>query len=337
MSASIVDDNGVCVRVPDFTAGGSWQGDGTERARWCCQQLEEGKVLCLEGLPFELPDEDRRFLLALKPGDSRLHKNISYRPGPDVLRGFSGEAEVRMHEVMRRYSAEVLAFLKELLAPYAPHWVLDYASFRPQAEQSRNLPTRKRNDLLHVDAFPNRPTRGGRILRCFTNINATEPRVWQTTDGFGLLAERYAAQAGLARIAGSQDSAVRAWARSAGQRLGLQPKGQSGYDRFMLRFHDCLKENQEFQRSCRKIELRFAPGNTWICFTDAVPHAVTYGQYALEQTVIVPLRAMLAPDKSPLRVLENLVGKPLVDGGSEFANPPAVTRAQPRTSIEASS
>jgi hypothetical protein len=42
-----------------------------------------------------------------------------------------------------------------------------------------------------------------------------------------------------------------------------------------------------------------------------VPHAVLSGQYALEQTFIIPLTSLVTPDKAPLRVLEKLAGKPL--------------------------
>ncbi len=50
---------------------------------------------------------------------------------------------------------------------------------------------------------------------------------------------------------------------------------------------------------------------SWLVFTDGVPHAVLSGQSALEQTFIVPMPALLAPDKAPLRVLESLCGRPL--------------------------
>jgi hypothetical protein len=35
------------------------------------------------------------------------------------------------------------------------------------------------------------------------------------------------------------------------------------------------------------------------------------GQYALEQTFIIPLQAMVAPQKAPIRVLEKIAGMPL--------------------------
>jgi hypothetical protein len=302
--------------VRDYRAGKGWEdpGQAEARARWCCEQLEEGRLLFFERLPFEFPEEDRSFLVSQPWGDSRFHKNISYRPEQDVLRGFAGReaaAAERMLGVMRRYSGQAVQFLRGLLRPYAAGWSLDYASFRPEAEQDRKLPLRKRNDLLHVDAFPSRPTRGGRILRCFTNINPKEARIWHTTEPFAELARRYAQDAGLANIAARRGSGLEGRLRALGKALGLGTKTQSPYDKFMLRFHDYLKENALFQQDCPKIRLAFPPGSTWIGFTDSVAHAVLSGQYAVEQTLIVPVAALVSPEKSPLRVLEKLAGRPL--------------------------
>src|SRR5689334_24226328 len=107
---------------------------------------------------------------------------------------------------MRRYSVEVTQFTKNLLSPYAEKLKLDFASFRPLEEEGRDLPLKKRNDLLHVDAFPTRPTRGGRILRVFTNINPAEPRRWLTGEPFHTIAPRFADQAGLREFAYSANS-----------------------------------------------------------------------------------------------------------------------------------
>jgi len=38
------------------------------------------------------------------------------------------------------------------------------------------MPLHRRNDLLHTDAFPTRPTRGRRILRLFHNIHPSRMR-----------------------------------------------------------------------------------------------------------------------------------------------------------------
>ena len=51
-------------------------------------------------------------------------------------------------------------------------------------------------------------------------------------------------------------------------------------------------------------------GSTWIAFTDQVSHAMA-GQYQLEQTFLVP-GPMLDEQRSPLRILERLMGRPLV-------------------------
>src|SRR6476659_9974702 len=149
-----------------------------QQAPWHCDQLERGKVLFFSHVPFVLPDADREFLLSQKQTGSRFHKNISYRPTKDLLKGVDDNSPdlERMNAIMRDFSASVTKFVSQFLAPYAGKMKLDFASFRPLEEQGRDLPLHKRNDLLHVDAFPTRPTRGGRILRVFTNINPAEPR-----------------------------------------------------------------------------------------------------------------------------------------------------------------
>jgi hypothetical protein len=52
----------------------------------------------------------------------------------------------------------------------------------------------------------------------------------------------------------------------------------------------------------------FPPGASWITFTDQVAHKALSGQYALEQTCIVPFGAMLQPEHAPLTVLERIAG-----------------------------
>ncbi len=132
----------VLVRINDFQFPPGWgsPGDAAARARQCCEHLEDGRILCFDGVPFVFSKEDREFLLLQKQSGSRLHKNVSYRPKQDVLRGTAGDrVEVaRLQEVMRRYSRQVTDFIGRLLAPYAEHFQLDYASFRPEQEQGRD-------------------------------------------------------------------------------------------------------------------------------------------------------------------------------------------------------
>lgn len=297
--------------VQDFGLPAGWINPSQKdtRAMAYCEQLEAGRILFFQNLPFAFPVEDRDFLLGQKWSEQRLHKNVSYRPVEDVLRGFSENTD-RVQAILRNYSARVSDFLKNFLVPYAGKWVLDFASFRPFEEEGRELPLHKRNDLLHVDAFPSRPTRGGRILRVFTNLNPNQPRVWQTTKDFSWLALHYASTAGLERIASSGSGLGRIRQRM-GRWLGLRQR-RTPYDRFMLRFHDYLKENADFQATCPKIRLEFPPLSTWLVLTDGVAHAVLSGQYALEQTVLIPQDALVAPQHAPYRILERLASRSLI-------------------------
>src|SRR5579872_414777 len=301
--------------VEDYKSSGGWSGPGQheQRARAYCDLLERGQILFFREPPFELSAADREFLLGQEWAEMRLHKNISYRPGEDLLKGVKGNAETvsKVHEIMRRYSSNVIGFLKQFLAPYAGKWIIDFASFRPFEEERRGLPLHKRNDLLHVDAFPSRPTRGGRILRVFTNLNRDKPRVWNTCDDFAGIAREHAEKAGLRRIA-EQDGFIQRTVQNLGHAIGIRGMGRTPYDMFMLRFHDYLKENVEFQERAPKSRVDFPPLSTWLVYTDGVAHAAMSGRYALEQTLLIPADALVSLDYAPFRVLESIAGCPLV-------------------------
>jgi hypothetical protein len=296
-------------KIDDYVSTGWSAGDFLWRARHYCSELEKGQILFFPSPPFALPQEDIDFLVSLKPADSRLHKNISYRPEQDLLRGFADTAnEPRVHDIMQRYAAAVRSFVSLFLVPYAGKFQTDYASFRPLEEEGRDLPLHKRNDLLHVDAFPSRPTRGGRILRIFTNVNPSTDRVWVVGERFPELASRFAEPAGLKKFA-QASGAMRGWKRGLGT-LGLPVADRAPYDKFMLHFHDWLKENTAFQNAKDgKERIDFPPMSTWLVYTDCVPHAALSGQFAMEQTFIIPVDALVAPEVSPLRVLEKMSGK----------------------------
>jgi len=287
------------------------------RRRWYAERLEEGHILLIEPAPFALPDAAERSALAgVRQASSGYHKNISYRPGEDRVKGIAGSGPDTplVHRALRQYSSNAIRLLTELFPFYAAEWKLDFASFRPIEERGRQLSLRARNDLLHIDAFPTRPTNGSRILRVFTNVNETASRFWITTDTFDVLAPRLAMEAGLGDIAVQARSPWRRLGNGLagfGRRLGIAREPRSPYDRFMLGFHHFLKANTAFQTSCPKHRWEFPPGATWIVLTDMVPHAVESGQFALEQTVIVPRGALVRPDVAPITVLEHLCGRPL--------------------------
>ncbi|MGB7353867.1 MAG: Kdo hydroxylase family protein [Acidobacteriaceae bacterium] len=282
-----------------------------QEARAWCAQLESGDILYFPQTPVPLTPDDASFLLGQQQTDSSLHKNIAYKPKVDCLSGVdtktaSPAAVEHLQAIMRRYSASVVRFLSGFLSPYQAHWNLDYASFRPQEEQGRDLPLRRRNDLLHTDAFPTRPTHGARILRFFNNIHPARTRDWVVSDPFAETVRQFVP----GQIAPGPESALARLGKSAGRTLGLSAAipslKRSPYDEFMMRFHNFLKENSRWQAECPRYPFQFPPGSSWMVYTDTVPHAVLAGQYALEQTFLVPIEAMVRPEISPLRVLEEL-------------------------------
>lgn len=275
--------------------------------------LERGNILYFPQTPFTFSTEERDELRSSELSSSRHHKNIAYRPASGKVTGFDAGAvrdPERLRAVMRAYSERALAFLASFLPRYAPGWRVDFASFRPLEEEGRDLPTKKRNDLLHVDSFPTRPTGGDLILRFFSNINAEKPRVWLTSDPFESVAKRYAADAGLERIASERGgSLVNRMLRGIG--LPVPPE-RSPYDRFMLGFHDYLKFNADYQSNTPKYRFEFPPDSSWMVFTDVVPHAVLSGQYALEQTLMIRRESLLKREHAPVEILESICQRPLV-------------------------
>jgi 3-deoxy-D-manno-octulosonic acid hydroxylase-like protein len=273
------------------------------------QELERGNILFFPRMPFPLSEKDKEFLLGQKQTDAGYHKNIAYRPEQDRLTGtgkMPAREAARLKGILKAYSEWATQYLGELIPEYAGRWTRDFASYRPIEEKGRPARLTARNDLAHVDAFPTRPTHGDRILRVFTNINPSKGRVWITSETFEGLAERFARQVGIPKAAGG----ARVFGKMA-RALGIRQWARSPYDAFMLRFHDFLKENGEFQRNCIKQQWEFPPGSCWICYTDMVSHAVLSGQFALEQTFLISRNAMALPEKSPIRILERICGHPL--------------------------
>src|SRR5271170_2818390 len=95
------------------------------------QGLEAGDILYFPISPPLLPDKDRAFLVTQKQVDASYHKNISYRPLEDRLKGVAQDDSVqraRVHEIMRQYSKNAIAFMGSFLKRYASNWKIDFAS-----------------------------------------------------------------------------------------------------------------------------------------------------------------------------------------------------------------
>jgi 3-deoxy-D-manno-octulosonic acid hydroxylase-like protein len=288
--------------------------ENPSRLRSYCAQLEAGDILFFPETPILIPSGDLAFLLGHQQVGGAYHKNIAYRPLENRITGFGAMDSTisdRLRGIMQRYSKDVIGFLQKFLGPYQAHWKVDYASYRPEEEQGRDLALRKRNDLLHTDAFPTRPTHGDRILRFFNNINPQKTRNWITTETFDVLIDKMRVGklngGSSVPLPSSMDvSPVKRALASLGFGALAPSLKRSPYDEFMMRFHNYLKENSSFQQNCPKQRWEFPAGSSWMVYTDMVSHAVLSGQFALEQTLIVSHQAMVAPEKSPHGILSRL-------------------------------
>lgn len=145
------------------------------------ERLERGELAHFPACPFLLPEGDDRIFLCGQHLSSSIHKNISFAPTTGKVTGFSDpKASGRLKNILTGFSASATGWLADVLPRYAHAWRLDRVSFRPEEEATRRLRFKARNDLLHVDAFPSRPTQGYRILRLYVNLHPTDPRVWAT-------------------------------------------------------------------------------------------------------------------------------------------------------------
>ena len=271
------------------------------------ERLERGAIVPFEPCPCALPTGDDLAFLLQQQLKSSIHKNISFNPENHTVTGFayqSAQQAERLSNLMRDFSQAACAWLANLLPRFAQAWQPDRASLRPEEEATRKLRLTARNDLLHFDAFPSRPTRGHRILRLYVNINPTDDRVWMTSDTFEKVLEKYGETVGL------PTPGTNTWVYRLGQGLvGLfQPTSQerTEYDDFMLRLHHFLKTNNDFQEHATRRLWHFKPGTAWLLFSDTISHAELRGQYALEHSFFVAPETLALPEESPPVLLERM-------------------------------
>jgi hypothetical protein len=262
--------------------------------------LEGGGVVVLPRVTFAMTERERRFL-SPQWSDGRA-KNVSLDGGR--LKGASGAPDdlAELAAMVSRFAADAATLVTALFPRYAPYVKRARTSFRPQPAVGRNVSWRKDDSRLHVDAFPSRPNHGERILRVFSNLNPTEPRVWRVGESFETMARTL-----LPRIKAPLPGSAAVLAA-----LHVTRGRRSAYDHFMLNLHDRAKEDMEYQRTCAQQVVPMAPGTTWLCFSDQVMHAAVSGQYMLEQTIHLPVSALYDAQRAPLAILERLTGRALV-------------------------
>jgi len=267
-------------------------------------ELEQGKVLFLPELAFTLSEQEMPLLDPTLVDPKR--KNISYQPLSGKLTGVAvAERRQQVQQLLERYYQSCRQLIAGLLPEYqeALHHPTGSLRLHPVSAWRATSSWRKDDSRLHVDAFPSRPNYGERILRIFTNINPHgEHRQWRVGEPFPELAQRFMPR--LARY-----SAFSSWLQ---HRVRITKTRRSHYDHLMLQLHDAMKADGDYQQQGPQLALAFPPGSSWICFSDQTPHAAMGGQFMLEQTFLLPVNKMQDPQRSPLKVLEQLRGQPLI-------------------------
>jgi hypothetical protein len=274
---------------------------GDEQAR-ATRALEAGNVLFFPQLRFPLGDGEERLLSESAAGQS---KNVSLNPASGAVSGSNaGAAELELlRNMMTRFATLSRGLIHNLLPHYDRGLQQARTSYRPLQVAGRRSSWRKDDTRLHVDSFPSSPTQGKRILRVFANLHPQgQTRNWRVGEPFEDIARRFV-------------PAIPAplWGSSfALNLLRITKSRRSAYDHYMLQLHDRMKADPAYQSQSAQTAFEFPTGTTWMTYTDQVSHAAMRGQYALEQTFYLPVDAMLDPAQSPLRVLERLVGRPLL-------------------------
>jgi hypothetical protein len=279
----------------------SWAEDGPTRG--VEDVVESGHVLSFPHLPFVFGEGERRFLDP-RWTDGKA-KNISLRWPAGELRGALGsDDELRaLRALIVRYAEQSEAFALRLFPHYRGHLRRGNTSFRPVDVAGRARSWRQDDTRLHIDAFPSNPMQGTRLLRVFCNVNPSgEPRRWRVGEPFEAHARRYLDAIGRP-LPGS------AWLMAA---TGITKRRRTEYDHLMLQLHDRAKADAEFQRSSPQARVDFAPGTTWVCFSDQVLHAAMGGQHMLEQTFQIDAPHLAQPARAPLAILERLTGRALL-------------------------
>ena len=290
MTTSLVRD------FPDAT----WADDGPTRGVEAT--LEAGDVLRFPHLAFALLESELRFRDP-RWTDGKA-KNISVRWPAGELRGAAGTADelAALRAMIVRYADQSEALALRLFPHYRGHLMRGNTSFRPFNVAGRKTSWRKDDTRLHVDAFPSNPMQGTRLLRVFCNINPDgRPREWRVGEPFEAHAKRY-----LPVI-------PRPWLGSAWllAKTGITKRRRTEYDHLMLQLHDRAKADAAFQHDSPQARVNFAPGSTWVVYSDQVLHAAMGGQHMLEQTFTLDVAHQQRPETSPRGTLERLLGREL--------------------------
>jgi len=277
-----------------------WEAPGCERA-WI-DTVEDGKVLYFPRLSFSLSGRERALL---GPGLQQAGvRNISLDAG-GRLKGVAQDPAARadVQSLMARFAAQATQLVHAVFPRYREGLRPAPTSLRPIEVAGRKQSWRADDRRMHVDAFPSRPNRGERILRVFSNISTRgEPRVWRVGEPFDAVASRFLP------VARPYSPLQARLLRS----MRVTKSVRSEYDHLMLQLHDLMKADQRYQAEAPQQTVAFAPGSTWVCFSDQTVHAAMSGQHMIEQTFHLPVASQYNREASPLAILTRLAGRPLI-------------------------
>ena len=265
--------------------------------------LEGGQVVVLPHLAFNLLPEEERFLSS--NWSDKKAKNISLRPNAG-LRGATGSEldMLALRHMIERFADQSQQLISKILPSYVPNLTVANTSFRPFEVEARMSSYRKDDTRLHPDAFPSNPTQGTRLLRVFNNVNPNgKPRVWRVGEPFTQMANKFLPKT-------KALLPLQAWLMKT---LHITKRTRTEYDHRMLQLHDLVKADMDYQKNSPQQSVNFMPGTTWIVYSDQVLHAAMSGQYMFEQTFHLPVSGLKNPETAPLRVLEKMLKRSLIN------------------------
>lgn len=265
------------------------------------EALEAGQVLIFPELAFMLSMQ----VLLLIGTAAAVAKNLSFDVATGRVKGV--KADDPAHALLRDTLAAFAQFSRQVVIQLLPRYEgaleMGRTSYRPAEIAGRRTSWRKDDTRLHVDSFPSTPVHGRRILRFFSNVNPEgKPRHWRVGEPLPQVAHRFLPR--LRRPFPYSDVVLAA--------LHATKSRRTLYDHYMLQMHDAMKRDADYQARAAQAEYDFPAGCSWMVYTDVVPHAAMSGQHAFEQTFYLPVDHMHDPSKSPQRVLESMLERPLV-------------------------
>jgi hypothetical protein len=281
------------VRVPlrQWT-GSALSAEARENA---LHALEAAKILFFPQLPYTVESIELLRANTLATGS----KNLSYDIATGRLRSAELAPPVRaaVRSALERYCTSARSLVLGLFPRYAAGLIVGRTSFRPAEIAGRESSWRKDDTRLHVDSFPSTPVQGKRILRVFSNVNPEgEPRSWRSGEPFEDVAKKFVPD--IPPLAHGVSLLLSC--------LKITKQRRTAYDHYMLKLHDRMKSDAQYQSSVQASAFEFPAGTSWMVYTDQVSHAAMRGSCAFEQTFYIPVEAMESPESSPLRILERL-------------------------------